>query len=619
MTQTGYLSVQMLYITLMVARQTAIDRNERIAQLEQQLAQASSSSSSSSSSSGSSATDLLPESSTDLLPESLTDRPPESSTDLPPESLTDLPPESSTDLPPPDSSTDLPPESTTLHSELVTRVFAEFVSPAALAAQLEPLAEQSLTALRAGHRSPLYMQLANELQGEIESRQAVTNTEADDAQGEAEGGPVETSLEAPAAGQSAEEREEPEDPLLASLLQLLGGQASARTAHGPLMHRSLPEQRWWSRQRQPAWGGVSSLTAAAVTLDVAAGPVAWPVAPAALLPPRMLDLVLFCAAVSTGFYLFYWYRLDLVRAAEARQRACARRQADDLRRAARFRQVARVGGAACPEFHSIQDSFHSHGELMRAIRRSGLRRLRAVLGVDFSASNEWQGNRSFGHQSLHRVVTLKPSNPYQRAIQAVGRALEPLLDGGDVFAYGFGDTTTRGSEVFPLRPDGQPCPGCRTPTTRWPPWWLPLRTRSPSRLVGVGDGPWDTMEALDDFVPARRFDNFQFVDFNQACPPGAGAGHELVFATHLLMEVPEHFRLLCERGCIQPREHTPAATAASLTAECSRLAAASSAGPGVSAEAPHGWPRVVRVESSPTRVIAGDPTPRLRRKMMSLR
>ncbi|XP_043227051.1 E3 ubiquitin-protein ligase RGLG5-like [Amphibalanus amphitrite] len=385
----------------------------------------------------------------------------------------------------------------------------------------------------------------------------------------------------------------------------------------------------------------------------------------------MLDLVLFCAAVSTGFYLFYWYRLDLVRTAEARQRACARRQADDLRRAARFRQVARVGGAACPEFHSIQDSFHSHGELMRAIRRSGLRRLRAVLGVDFSASNEWQGNRSFGHQSLHRVVTLKPSNPYQRAIQAVGRALEPLLDGGDVFAYGFGDTTTRGSEVFPLRPDGQPCPGFRDalasytaaarvrslsgPTSLRPVieravWHarqagageltllvivsdgqLPDADDSVAALVaasahplsialvGVGDGPWDTMEALDDFVPARRFDNFQFVDFNQACPPGAGAGHELVFATHLLMEVPEHFRLLCERGCIQPREHAPAATAASLTAECSRLAAASSAGPGVSAEAPHGWPRVVRVESSPTRVIAGDPTPRLRRKMMSLR
>lgn len=247
--------------------------------------------------------------------------------------------------------------------------------------------------------------------------------------------------------------------------------------------------------------------------------------------------------------------------------------------------------------NAIVDQFTSFADVSRAVRQAGLESSNLIFGIDFTKSNLEQGYRSFGSRCLH-TIDIEVENPYQQVIRCIGATLEPFDDDGIIPAFGFGDVSTRDRSVFPFRAEGY-CHGFQdvlavynqlTPNVRFsgPTSFAPLiyqaidiikQTRSYHILiiiadgqvtserstreaiveaskwplsiimVGVGDGPWETMKEFDDALPARKFDNFQFVDFNRVLSFSAG-NPDQTFALHALMEIPDQYKAIRKLGLL---------------------------------------------------------------------
>ena len=266
-------------------------------------------------------------------------------------------------------------------------------------------------------------------------------------------------------------------------------------------------------------------------------------------------------------------------------------------------------------FGIIQDKYKTLDEVQAALRRSGLESSNLIIGVDFTKSNTWTGTNTFGGRSLHAIEP-GLTNPYQRVIDIIGRTLEVFDDDRLIPAFGFGDASTQDSDVFDLAeragavPPGGVCRGfgevlacydrvlargvrMAGPTSFAPVIRRAVRIVRETRayhilvivadgqvtpdsdfcratsetvaaiveasahplsivVVGVGDGPWDQMAEFDDGLPQRRFDNFQFVEFDRHWnrEPGDVAHKDASFAIAALQEIPEQFSAIRRLGYI---------------------------------------------------------------------
>ncbi|KAK9156197.1 hypothetical protein Sjap_003677 [Stephania japonica] len=258
----------------------------------------------------------------------------------------------------------------------------------------------------------------------------------------------------------------------------------------------------------------------------------------------------------------------------------------------------------------IPDNFTNLDQVTAALKEAGLESSNLIVGIDFTKSNEWSGQRSFGNRSLHAIDN--GPNPYEQAISIIGKTLAPFDDDNLIPCFGFGDANTHDQEVFSFHRDHSPCHGFEEVLTCYkqiaqnvrlsgPTSFGPIvdaavdivekhggqyhvlliiadgqvtRSINPNEqspqevrttqsivtassyplsivLVGVGDGPWDDMKKFDDRLPAREFDNFQFVNFTDIMSRNASqSSKEAAFALAALMEIPIQYKACREHGVI---------------------------------------------------------------------
>uniref|UniRef100_A0A7N0VJN7 RING-type domain-containing protein n=1 Tax=Kalanchoe fedtschenkoi TaxID=63787 RepID=A0A7N0VJN7_KALFE len=278
-------------------------------------------------------------------------------------------------------------------------------------------------------------------------------------------------------------------------------------------------------------------------------------------------------------------------------------------------QTSRSKSYLSSKYSRIADCYETLEEVTSALAHAGLESSNLIVGIDFTKSNEWTGAKSFNRRNLHHIGT--EPNPYEQAISIIGKTLSGFDEDNLIPCYGFGDASTHDEDVFSFYPDDRFCNGFEDVLMRYREIVPQLRLAGPTSfapiiemamsiveksggqyhvlliiadgqvtrsvdmengqlstqeqrtveaivkaseyplsviLVGVGDGPWDVMRDFDDNIPARAFDNFQFVDFTEIMSKNMSVSRKQTeFALYALMEIPSQYKATIELNMLGRR------------------------------------------------------------------
>lgn len=248
-------------------------------------------------------------------------------------------------------------------------------------------------------------------------------------------------------------------------------------------------------------------------------------------------------------------------------------------------------------FFAIRDRFETIADIQAALRGAGLEGSQLMIAIDCTQSNTWTGAKSFGGRCLHDI---QYENPYQSTIRVIGETLAPFDADGMIPVMGFGDIQTGDHSYFYFHPPERPCFGFNEvlgayysiiPNIRLsgPTSFAPVinnaiqlvkakreytilliltdgcvtsvndtsnaiveASKYPISIVcvGIGDGPFDMMREFDDALPKRKFDNFQFVEYNKVGTLNNIADRNVAFSVMALQEIPDQYKMIVKLGLL---------------------------------------------------------------------